>query len=155
MQIWIDADACPKIAKELVYKFAHKRNLLVTLVAGQSQTKPIFNWVKLIVVPTGPDAADDYLVEHSQANDLVICSDIPLADRLIKKQVAVLDPKGHEFTTENMSNKLAMRNLFTELREQGQINSQQGSYSNKDKQAFANSLDRILTRLQQQNTRNH
>lgn len=150
MQIWIDADACPKIAKELVYKFAHKRNLHVTLVAGQGQTKPIFNWVSLIIVPTGMDAADDYLVEHSKPNDLVICSDIPLADRLIKKQVAVLDPKGREFTPNNMSNKLAMRNLFTELRDQGQITSQQASYSDKDKQQFANSLDRILTRLQNQ-----
>lgn len=150
MQIWIDADACPKIAKELVYKFAHKRNLHVTLVAGQGQTKPIFNWVSLIIVPTGMDAADDYLVEHSQPNDLVICSDIPLADRLIKKQVAVLDPKGREFTPNNMSNKLAMRNLFTELRDQGQITSQQASYGDKDKQLFANSLDRILTRLQNQ-----
>ncbi|MFD1261519.1 YaiI/YqxD family protein [Entomomonas asaccharolytica] len=150
MQIWIDADACPKVAKELVYKFAHKRNLQVTLVAGQAQNKPIFNWVSLVIVPTGMDAADDYLVDNSQPNDLVICSDIPLADRLIKKQVAVLDPKGKEFTPNNMSNKLAMRNLFTELRDQGQINSQQASYSDKDKQQFANSLDRILTRLKNQ-----
>lgn len=147
MQIWIDADACPKIAKELVYKFALKRQLHVTLVAGQGQIKPNFNWVKLIVVPTGMDAADDYLVEHSQAGDLVICSDIPLADRLIKKQVAVLDPKGKEFTVDNMANKLAMRNLFTELRDQGQITSHQASYGEKDKQVFANALDRLLTRL--------
>ena len=87
------------------------------------------------------------MVEHSQAGDLVICSDIPLADRLIKQQVAVLDPKGREFTIDNMANKLAMRNLFTELRDLGQINSQQASYSDKDKQAFANALDRLLTKL--------
>lgn len=147
MQIWIDADACPKVAKELVYKFARKRELTVTLVAGQGQIKPAFNWIKLIVVPTGMDAADDYLVEHSHAGDLAICSDIPLADRLIKKQVAVLDPKGREFTVDNMANTLAMRNLFTELRDQGQINSQQASYGDKDKQAFANALDRLLTKL--------
>lgn len=147
MHIWIDADACPKVAKELTYKFAKQRNLTVTLVAGQGQVKPMFNWVKLIVVPTGMDAADNYLVEHSQAGDLVICSDIPLADRLIKQQVAVLDPKGREFTIDNMANKLAMRNLFTELRDLGQINSQQASYSDKDKQAFANALDRLLTKL--------
>ncbi|AWM79838.1 YaiI/YqxD family protein [Gammaproteobacteria bacterium ESL0073] len=147
MQIWIDADACPKVAKELIFKFAHKRNLQVVMVAGQSQIKPIYQWVSLIVVPTGMDAADDYLVEHAKANDLVICSDIPLADRLIKKQVAVLHPKGNEFTQENMSQTLAMRNLFTELREQGQITSQQASYGAKDKQNFANALDRLLTKL--------
>ncbi len=147
MQIWIDADACPKIAKELIFKFAHKRNLQVTMVAGQSQIKPIYQWVSLIIVPTGMDAADDYLVEHANPNDLVICSDIPLADRLIKKQVAVLHPKGTEFTPENMAQTLAMRNLFTELRDQGQITSQQASYGAKDKQNFANALDRLLTKL--------
>lgn len=147
MQIWIDADACPKVAKELIFKFAHKRNLKVIMVAGQSQIKPIYQWVTLIVVPSGMDAADDYIVEHSTANDLVICSDIPLADRLIKKQVAVLHPKGTEFTQENMSQTLAMRNLFTELRDQGQITSQQASYGPKDKQNFANALDRLLTKL--------
>lgn len=147
MQVWIDADACPKIAKELVYKFCHKRNLQVTLVAGQPQNKPIFNWVNLIVVPTGMDAADDYLVDNAQPNDLVICSDVPLAHRLVQNKVAVLDPKGHEFTPNNMAQKLAMRNLFTELRDQGQITSQQASYSAKDKQNFANALDRLLTQL--------
>lgn len=147
MRIWIDADACPRPAKELVYKFALKRKLEVILVAGQGQIKPAYNWVKLIIVPTGMDSADDYIVEQAVAGELVICSDIPLADRLIKNQVSVLDPKGREFTTENMSNTLAMRNLFTDLREQGQISSRQGAYNEKDKQSFATSLDRILTRL--------
>ena len=147
MHVWIDADACPKIAKDLIYKFCHKRNVQVILVAGQPQNKPAFNWVSLIVVPTGMDAADDYLVEHSCPNDLVICSDIPLASRLVEKKVIALDPKGHEFTPNNMAHKLAMRNLFTELRDQGQITSQQASYSAKDKQNFANALDRLLSQL--------
>lgn len=147
MQIWIDADACPKLAKELTFKFAHKRHLNVIMVAGQSQAKPIYQWVSLIVVPTGMDAADDYIVENANSGDLVICSDIPLADRLIKKKIAVLHPKGSEFTQENMSQKLAMRNLFTELRDQGQITSHQASYGPKDKQIFANALDRLLTKL--------
>jgi uncharacterized protein YaiI (UPF0178 family) len=148
MRVWVDADACPKAAKEQLVKFALKRKFEVVLVAGQAQIKPSFACVKLIVVPSGPDAADDYLVEHAQPGELVICSDIPLADRLIKKGVAALDPRGKEFDERNMGDRLALRNLCTDLREQGQMSGGQGTYGERDKQAFANALDRILTRLQ-------
>ena len=153
MRVWIDADACPKAAKEQVVKFALKRQMEVVLVAGQGQIKPPFACVRLIVVPSGPDAADDYLVEHAVPGELVICSDVPLADRLIKKGVAALDPRGREFDANNMGDRLAVRNLFTDLREQGQVGGGQAAYSEKDKQAFANSLDRILTRLARQAVR--
>ncbi|MNP55177.1 hypothetical protein D3C76_1497970 [compost metagenome] len=99
------------------------------------------------MVPSGPDAADDYLVENAVPGELVICSDIPLADRLIKKGVAALDPRGREFDERNMGDRLAVRNLFTELREQGQVSGGQAPYGEREKQEFANSLDRILTRL--------
>lgn len=147
MRIWIDADACPKAAKDLVVKFALKRHLQVVLVAGQAQVKPAFACVRLVVVPSGPDAADDYLVEHAAPGELVICSDIPLADRLIKKGVAALDPRGREFDERNMGERLAVRNLFTELRDQGQLGGGQPPYGERERQAFANSLDRMLTRL--------
>ena len=147
MRVWIDADACPKAAKEQVVKFALKRGFEVLLVAGQAQIKPAYSCVRLIVVPSGPDAADDYLVEHAKPGEVVICSDVPLADRLVKKGVAVLDPRGREFDERNMGDKLAVRNLFTELREQGQMGGGQAAYGERDKQAFANALDRILTRL--------
>ena len=150
MRVWIDADACPRAAKDQVVKFALKRRFEVLLVAGQAQVKPAYSCVRLIVVPSGPDAADDYLVEHALPGELVICSDVPLADRLVKKGVAALDPRGREFDERNMGDKLAVRNLFTELREQGQIGGGQGPYNERDKQAFANALDRILTRLQRQ-----
>jgi uncharacterized protein YaiI (UPF0178 family) len=150
MRIWIDADACPKPAKDQVVKFALKRGFEVLLVAGQAQIKPAYSCVRLIVVPSGPDAADDYLVEHAFPGELVICSDVPLADRLVKKGVAALDPRGREFDERNMGDKLAVRNLFTELRELGQVGGGQPPYGERDKQAFANSLDRILTRLQRQ-----
>ncbi|MGG5870515.1 YaiI/YqxD family protein [Pseudomonas peli] len=150
MRVWIDADACPKAAKDQVVKFALKRRFEVLLVAGQAQIKPAYSCVRLIVVPSGPDAADDYLVEHAVPGELVICSDVPLADRLVKKGVAALDPRGREFDERNMGDKLAVRNLFTELREQGQVGGGQPPYGERDKQAFANSLDRILTRLQRQ-----
>ncbi|CAN7347720.1 YaiI/YqxD family protein [Pseudomonas sp. LjRoot71] len=148
MRVWIDADACPKAAKDQVVKFALKRRFEVLLVAGQAQIKPAYSCVRLIVVPSGPDAADDYLVEYAMPGELVICSDVPLADRLIKKGVAALDPRGREFDERNMGDKLAVRNLFTELRELGQVGGGQPPYGERDKQAFANSLDRILTRLQ-------
>jgi uncharacterized protein YaiI (UPF0178 family) len=99
------------------------------------------------VVPSGPDAADDYLVEHAMPGELVICSDVPLADRLVKKGVAALDPRGKEFDAQNMGDRLAVRNLFTDLRDQGQMGGGQPPYGDREKQAFANSLDRILTRL--------
>ncbi|WP_090500142.1 YaiI/YqxD family protein [Pseudomonas borbori] len=147
MRVWIDADACPKAAKDQVVKFALKRHFEVLLVAGQAQVKPAYACVRLIVVPSGLDAADDYLVEHAVSGELVICSDVPLADRLVKKGVAALDPRGKEFDEGNMGERLAVRNLFTELREQGQVGGGQGPYGERDKQAFANALDRILTRL--------
>lgn len=150
MRVWIDADACPRAARDQVIRFALKRRFGVVMVAGQPVTKPSYACVRLIVVPTGMDAADDYLVEHAEPGDLVICSDIPLADRLLKRGVAALDPRGREFDERNMGERLAARNLFTELRDQGQMSGGQAAYSDRDRQAFANSLDRILTRLTRQ-----
>jgi uncharacterized protein YaiI (UPF0178 family) len=147
MRVWIDADACPRLARDQLVKFALKRGFEVVLVAGQAVARPNFACVKLVVVPSGPDAADDYLVEHAVPGELVICSDIPLADRLVKKGVAALDPRGREFDERNMGDKLATRNLFADLRDQGQMGGGQAAYSEKDRQAFANALDRVLTRL--------
>lgn len=147
MRVWIDADACPRAAKDLVIKFALKRSFEVLLVAGQSQAKPAFACVRLIVVPSGPDAADDYLVENAAPGELVICSDIPLADRLFKKGVAALDPRGHEFDERNMGERLALRNLLSDLRDQGQMGGGQLPYGERERQAFANALDRLLVRL--------
>ncbi|MGH8856031.1 MAG: YaiI/YqxD family protein [Telluria sp.] len=147
MRVWIDADACPRAAKDQLIKFALKRRFEVVLVAGQSQNKPAFACVRLIVVPSGPDSADDYLVDHAVPGELVICSDVPLADRLIKKGVAALDPRGNEFDPGNMGERLAVRNLFADLRDQGQMGGGQAPYGERERQAFANALDRILTRL--------
>ena len=125
MRIWIDADACPKAAKELVCKFALKRKLEVWMVAGQPQVKPPFACVRLVVVESGMDAADDYLVEQAE-------------------------PRGREFDVRNMGDKLAMRNLMANLRDQGQMGGGQAPYGERDRQAFANALDRLLTRLQRE-----
>jgi hypothetical protein len=147
VRVWIDADACPRAARDQVVKFGLKRKFEVVLVAGQPQPRPAFACVRLIVVPSGPDAADDYLVEHAEPGELVICSDVPLADRLVKKGVLALDPRGREFDERNMGERLAVRNLFTDLREQGQVGGGQGAYGERDRQAFANALDRLLTQM--------
>lgn len=150
LRVWIDADACPRAARDQVVKFALKRSFEVVLVAGQAVPRPSFTCVRLVVVPSGPDAADDYLVAHALPGELVICSDVPLADRLVKKGVAALDPRGKEFNDSNMGDRLAVRNLFTDLREQGQMGGGPAAYGERDRQAFANALDRLLTRLQRQ-----
>ena len=147
MRVWIDADACPRLARDQVVKFALKRGFEVVLVAGQPVARPNFACVRLVVVPSGPDAADDHLVEQAEPGELVICSDVPLAARLVKKGVAALDPRGREFDERNMGERLAVRNLFTDLRDQGQMGGGQAAYSDRDRQAFANALDRSLTRL--------
>jgi uncharacterized protein YaiI (UPF0178 family) len=152
-KVWIDADACPRAARDQVVKFALKRAFDVVLVAGQAVPRPPFACVRLVVVPSGPDAADDYLVEHAEPGDLVICSDVPLADRLVKKGVGALDPRGKEFNERNMGERLAVRNLFTDLREQGQVGGGQAAYGERERQAFANALDRLLTAAQKRASR--
>lgn len=147
LRVWVDADACPRQARDLLIKFALKRGFNVRLVAGVALSKPAFACVQLIVVPSGPDAADDYLVEHAQPGELVICSDVPLAARLVKKGVLALDPRGQVFDEKTMGERLASRNLFTELRELGQVGGGQSAYGERERQAFANALDRLLTQL--------
>ena len=147
MRVWIDADACPRLARDQVVKFALKRGFEVVLVAGQPVARPGFASVRLNGEPSGPDAAADNLVETAQPGAVVSSSDVPLADRLVKKGVAVLDPRGREFDAGNMGERLAVRNLFTDLRELGQVGGGQAAYGERDKQTFANALDRILTRL--------
>ncbi len=147
MRVWIDADACPRAARDQVIRFALKRAFEVVMVAGQAQSKPAFACVRLVVVPSGPDAADDYLVGQARPGELVICSDVPLADRLVKQGVLALDPRGRIFDERSMGERLAVRNLLTDLREQGQMAGGPPPYTERDRQAFANALDRLLTRL--------
>ena len=109
MRVWIDADACPRAARDQVVKFALKRGFEVVLVAGQAVARPNFACVKLIVVPSGPDAADDYLVEHAVPGELVICSDVPLADRLVKKGEPMLTLYSPELMASQQEYLLARR----------------------------------------------
>jgi len=146
MPIWIDADACPAPVKVIVFRAAQRRGVAVTLVANQRLQVPPSPLIRAIQVSAGLDAADDYLVEHATASDLVITADIPLAARLVERGVPALNPRGELYTADNVRERLALRNLKEELRAIGTLSGGPPPYHERDKQAFANSLDRWLTR---------
>ena len=145
MPIWIDADACPAPVKTIVFRAAQRVRIPVTLVANQRTQTPLSPLIKVVQVSQGFDAADDYIVEHATARDLVITADIPLAARLVAQGIPALNPRGELYTADNIQERLALRNLKEELRSAGSITGGPAPYHDRDKQAFANSLDRWLT----------
>jgi hypothetical protein len=149
MRIWIDADACPRMAKEAVYKAAFRWKIPTVLVANQGMVVPRANLVSLVVVGKGIDEADHHIVDNSLAGDLVITADIPLADRLVEKCVVAIDPRGNVFTPANVKEALATRNLMQELRESGMTDTGgPAPITDKDRERFINALERELVRLQ-------
>lgn len=148
MKIWIDADACPRVIKEIIFRASERLNLPVMMVANQSMSKHNSALVESIVVADGLDVADDYIVEHAAVEDLVITADIPLAARIVAKGGVALDPRGELYNEENVGERLSMRNLMTELRSEGFAQGGPGQFSLTDRQRFASSLDRMLTQMQ-------
>jgi len=147
MKIWIDADAAPREAKELVFKAATRLNLAVVLVANQSIWVPPGNSLfACVTVSDGANIADKYIVDNSQAGDLAITADIPLAAQLVAKQVFVINPRGEQYDDCNMAGRLAARDLFDAARGAGMEFSGPAPYSPKDRSAFASTLDRLLTK---------
>jgi uncharacterized protein YaiI (UPF0178 family) len=147
MKIWIDADACPKVIKEHTFKIAGLKGLKVTLVANSHMwipESPLFN---LIQVEQGADVADFYIVEHIEPEDLAITADIPLADLIVKKGAIAINPRGEVYTEENISERLSMRNFMQDLRDSGLETSGPAPFGPKDKASFANSLNRILAKV--------
>ncbi len=144
MRIWIDADACPAPVKAIVFRASQRVRAPVTLVANQRARIPPSPLIKAVQVGQGFDAADDYLVEHATASDLVITADIPLAARLVAQGIPALNPRGELYTADNVQERLALRNLKEELRSAGSMTGGPAPYHDRDKQAFANSLDRWL-----------
>jgi len=147
MRIWIDADAAPRDVKELVYRASARLKLPVVLVANQSIWVPPGNsLISGITVTDGANIADKYIVDQSEPGDLAITADIPLAAQLVMKGVFVIDPRGEEFDDRNIAGRLAARDLFDAARGAGMEFSGPAPYSAKDRNEFASSLDRILTR---------
>lgn len=146
IQIWIDADACPNVIKEILFRAANRTKIITTLVANQIIRTPPSPFIKKIQVPSGFDVADNYIVQHMQTGDLVITADIPLADAVIEKGGNALNPRGEFYSQQNIKHKLAIRNLNESLRSSGMLTGGPMQISKKDIQIFSNALDRFLTK---------
>ena len=146
MQIWVDADACPRVIKEILYRAADRKKVQLILVANQPLQTPASAFVSSLVVGSGFDVADDKIVELMQPGDLVITADIPLAAAAIEKNGYALNPRGEFYTEDNIQERLAIRNMLDELRGCGVETGGPAAFSSCDKQAFANQLDRFLAK---------
>lgn len=145
-KIWIDADACPKVIKEQVFKSAHKLQIPVFLVANSSMSIPLSPLFQMIVVKKGDDEADKYIVEHVMPTDLVITADIPLAALVVEKNSLALNPRGEIYDENNIGEILSMRNFMKELRDSGSITGGPSVFNAKDTEHFANSLNKLLSK---------
>ena len=145
MPIWVDADACPGEIKELLYRAAKRTQTKVTLVANQLMSVPRSDFIASMVVAAGMNVADRRIVELVQQGDLVITADVPLAADVVAKGGTALNPRGELYTHDNVGERLAVRDLLDELRGAGQITGGPSQFTAKDRQAFANQLDRWLT----------
>lgn len=145
LDIFVDADACP--VKDAVYRVAERCKLTVTLVSNCRMRTPLHSWLKLVVVENDFDAADNWIVEHVETDDIVITADIPLADRCIKKGALVVGSTGREFTEENIGGAVAARNLMAELRESGTITGGPAPFQKKDRSRFLQVLDQMIQRV--------
>ena len=152
MQIWIDADACPNTIKEILFRAAIRREIDITLVANNALTVPASKHIRTIKVGQGLDVADREIVRQLKAGDLVITADIPLAADVIEKGGHALNPRGEFYSEENIRERLSMRNFMDELRSGGIETGGPPSLGPKEKQAFANQLDRFLTSSAKRNS---
>jgi uncharacterized protein YaiI (UPF0178 family) len=146
VRIWIDADACPRPVKEIIFRAAERTQTPVSLVANKAMHVPSSELVSMVHVPGGPDVADDKIVESADAGDIAITADIPLAARLVEKAIVVLSPHGEEYDEENVRERLSVRDFLSDLRDTGVITGGRGAFNEKDKREFANALDRALSR---------
>jgi hypothetical protein len=145
MQIWVDADACPGVIKDILFRAAERTQIMTTLVANQLLRVPPSAFIRALQVPRGFDVADNEIVLRLTLGDLVITADIPLAADVITKGGHALNPRGEFYSTETISQLLTMRNFMDELRGSGVQTGGPAALSNSDRQAFANQLDKFLT----------
>jgi uncharacterized protein len=146
MRIWVDADAAPRDVKEIVFRAARRLELPAVLVANRRLTGPPHNpHVSSVWVQGGPDAADRHIAEQAMRGDVAITADIPLAAILVEKGVVVIDPRGELYTAENVQERLSIRDFMESLRGSGVETGGAAPYGAREKQAFAATLDRVLT----------
>ena len=146
--LYIDADACP--VKEEAVRVAERHGLAIHFVSNAWMRLPAGPLVKRVMVPDGPDKADDWIAERAGFGDIVITSDIPLASRCVKSGAEVIAPNGKPFTEQSIGMTLAVRNLMTDLRSSGEVTGGPKSYSPRDRSAFLSALDQTVRRIQRQ-----
>ena len=147
IQIWVDADACPRVIKDILFRAADRASISVTLVANQAITVPRSPHIRSIQVATGFDVADNYIVQNAGAGDLVITADIPLASEVIDKDCLALNPRGELYTRENIRQRLNMRDFMDTMRSSGIDTGGPPALNQADRMAFANQLDRFIAGL--------
>jgi uncharacterized protein len=147
MKLFIDADAAPRDVKEIVFRAAKRLEMETVLVANQRLQTPLDNaFVSAVRVAGGPDVADRYIAEAAEPGDVAVTADIPLASALVAKRVRVIDPRGEEYTAENIGERLTVRDFMDSLRGAGVETGGARPYGAREKQAFAAALDRVLSR---------
>lgn len=146
MKIWIDADACPRAVKEVIFRASTRLKLRVIMVADRQVSRPPSPLISFVVVPRDMDSADHHIIANAQPGDLVITADIPLAAEVVEIGATGINPRGQIYTRENVRERLSMRDFLMGLRESGQEISGPAPYSKKDKERFAGSFDRFLTK---------
>ena len=144
MRIWVDADACPRVVRDILFRAVERVGIKLTLVANQALTVPPSPNIKTLRVPRGFDAADARIVELVRAGDLVVTADIPLAAAVVARGAQALNPRGELYTVENIGERLTMRDMMEELRDARMISGGPPALSQRDRQVFANQLDRLL-----------
>ena len=149
MQIWVDADACPSAIKDILFRAAERERVQVTFVANQALRLPASPYLRLVQVPAGFDVADKRIIELLTPEDLVITADIPLAAAAIDNSAHALNPRGELYTKDNIRERLSMRNFMDELRGSGVPTGGPSALNQRDRQAFANSLDSFLVKRRQ------
>ena len=152
MKIWVDADACPRVIKEILFRAAERTRVPVTLVANQPVPVPRSRYIRSVQVGSGFDVADNHIVQQAREGDLVVTADIPLASEVIEKGCLALNPRGDLYTTENIRQRLNMRDFMDTLRGSGIDTGGPAAFSQADRMAFANQLDRLLARLEGRNS---
>src|SRR5260370_20631986 len=146
VQIWVDADACPQVIKEILFRAAERAQVLTTLVANATLRTPPSAFIKSVRVAKGFDVADHRIVKEVQPGDLVITADIPLAAEVIARGASALDPRGELYSEDNVRERLAMRNLMQELRATGTLIDGPAPFGPRERRLFADHLDHVLTR---------
>ena len=146
MQIWVDADACPNVIKEILFRVAERARIMVTLVANQPVPVPRMQYVRAVQVAQGFDIADNEIVRRCEPGDLVVTADIPLAAEVIAKGATALNPRGELYTKENVKARLNMRDFMDTMRSSGIHTGGPPALNQRDRQAFANALDRFIAR---------